>query len=86
MIRTEVDVTLGDPAATVAELRTMGEVVREASVRADRLVDALLVLARSPRGRRGTGLEQREPVDLAALVPAGRRPRSPPRRRRAACR
>jgi signal transduction histidine kinase len=68
VIRTEVDVTLGDPAATVAELRTMGEVVREASVRADRLVDALLVLARS-EGQARTGLEQREAVDLAELVP-----------------
>ena len=69
VIRTEVDVTLGDPGATTAELRTMGEVVREASVRADRLVDALLVLARS-EGRSESGLEQREPVDLAGLVPA----------------
>jgi signal transduction histidine kinase len=68
VIRTEVDVTLADPDATVAELRTMGEVVRDASVRADRLVDALLVLARS-EGQARTGLEQREPVDVAALVP-----------------
>lgn len=69
VIRTEVDVTLGDPGASVAELRTMGEVVREASVRADRLVDALLVLARS-EGRSRSGLQEREPVDLAGLVPA----------------
>ena len=68
VIRTEVDVTLGDADATVADLRTMGEVVREASVRADQLVDALLVLARS-EGQARTGLEQREPVDLAELVP-----------------
>ena len=68
VIRTEVDVTLADPDASVAELRTMGEVVRDASVRADRLVDALLVLARS-EGQARTGLEQREPVDVAALVP-----------------
>ena len=69
VIRTEVDVTLGDPGATTAELRTMGEVVREASIRADRLVDALLVLARSDAQSR-SGLAQREPVDLATLVPA----------------
>jgi signal transduction histidine kinase len=69
VIRTEVDVTLGDPAASTAELRTMGEVVREASIRADRLVDALLVLARSDAQSRA-GLDQREPVDLATLVPA----------------
>jgi len=68
VIRTEVDVTLGDPEATVADLRTMGEVVRDASVRADQLVDALLVLARS-EGQARSGLEQREPVDLAELVP-----------------
>jgi signal transduction histidine kinase len=69
VIRTEVDVTLGDPGASTGELRTMGEVVREASIRADRLVDALLVLARSDAQSR-SGLAQREPVDLATLVPA----------------
>ena len=69
VIRTEVDVTLGDPAASTAELRTMGEVVRDASVRADRLVDALLLLARS-EGQTRSGLQHREPVDLAGLVPA----------------
>ncbi|HEV7653389.1 MAG TPA: ATP-binding protein [Mycobacteriales bacterium] len=68
VIRTEVDVTLGDPGASMAELRTMGEVVREASIRADRLVDALLVLARSD-GQTRSGLALREQVDLAALVP-----------------
>jgi signal transduction histidine kinase len=69
VIRTEVDVTLGDPCAQVTDLRTMGEVVRDASVRADRLVDALLVLARSEAQAR-VGLELREPVDLAALAKA----------------
>jgi hypothetical protein len=69
VIRTEVDVTLGDPGASVTELRTMAEVIREASMRADRLVDALLVLARSD-GQARQGLAQREPVDLASLVPA----------------
>ena len=81
VIRTEVDVTLADPARRRAELRTMGEVVREASMRADRLVDALLVLARSD-GQARQGLAQREPVDLAALVPAAVA-RSRPRRQRA---
>ena len=38
-------------------------------MRADRLVDALLVLARSD-GQARQGLAQREPVDLASLVPA----------------
>jgi len=69
VIRTEVDVTLGDATAAVSDLRTMGEVVREASVRADRLVDALLVLARSEAQAR-VGLELHEPVDLAALAEA----------------
>src|SRR5882724_1261029 len=39
VMRTEVDVALSDPGATVAELRRMGEVVRGATERADRLVD-----------------------------------------------
>jgi signal transduction histidine kinase len=69
VIRTEVDVTLGDPGAGVADLRTMGEVVRDASERADRLVDALLVLARSEAQAR-VGLELHEPVDLAVLAEA----------------
>jgi signal transduction histidine kinase len=67
VIRTEVDVTLADPGATMSDLRTMGEVVRDASVRADRLVDALLVLARSEAQAR-VGLEVQEPVDLADAV------------------
>jgi len=82
VIRTEVDVTLGDPGARLADLRTMGEVVREASVRADRLVDALLVLARSEAQAR-VGLELHEPVDLAALAGAVvHRGRGEARRRR----
>ena len=35
VIRTEVEVTLADPDADVAELRRMGEVVLEATGRAD---------------------------------------------------
>jgi signal transduction histidine kinase len=67
VIRTEVDVTLADADASAADLRKMAEVVRDASVRADRLVDALLVLARSEAQAR-IGLETVEPVDLAAVV------------------
>jgi signal transduction histidine kinase len=67
VIRTEVDVTLADSDASAADLRKMAEVVRDASVRADRLVDALLVLARSEAQAR-IGLETVEPVDLAAVV------------------
>jgi signal transduction histidine kinase len=69
VIRTEIDVTLADPDAGVAELRTMAEVVRDASARADRLVEALLLLARSEAQAR-VGLEVHEPVDLAELVPS----------------
>jgi signal transduction histidine kinase len=47
VLRTEVDVTLADPDADIAELRRMGEVVREATRRADELIAGLLLLARS---------------------------------------
>lgn len=64
VMRTEVDVTLADPHVDAAELRRMAVVVRDASTRANDLVDALLVLARS---QARTGLRH-EPVDLAAGV------------------
>jgi len=47
VLRTEVDVTLADPDADVAELRRMGEVVRAATRRADDLIAGLLLLARA---------------------------------------
>ena len=47
VLRTEVDVTLADPDADVDELRRMGDVVREATRRADELIAGLLLLARS---------------------------------------
>ena len=65
VIRTEVDVTLADPAADVADLRRMGEVAREATDRADRLLNSLLFLART----QASGLMVVQDVDLAALVP-----------------
>jgi signal transduction histidine kinase len=58
--RTEVDVALADPDASPAELRAMAERVREASQRSERLIEGLLVLARSERQ-----LRAREPVDLS---------------------
>lgn len=67
VMRTEVDVALSEPAASTAELRRMGEVVRAATERADQLVDALLVLAVS-EAQVQQGLRVREPVDLADLV------------------
>jgi signal transduction histidine kinase len=70
VLRTEVDVTLSDPDADVAELRRMGEVVREATRRADDLIAGLLLLARSeaPSAVDPTAVRT---VDLAdVLVPA----------------
>ncbi|TAM88199.1 MAG: HAMP domain-containing histidine kinase [Jatrophihabitans sp.] len=68
VIRTELDVTLSDPDADVAELRRMGEVVAGATTRAQRLVGSLLTLARLQAVERGE-LEVHEQVDLAGLVP-----------------
>ena len=68
VIQTELDVTLSDPHAAAEELRRMGEVVREATNRAQRLVDALLALARL-QGREGQALELSEPVTLNELIP-----------------
>lgn len=64
VMRTEVDVTLADPDADVAELRRMGEVLRAATDRAEAMVTGLLVVARTS----ATGLARRERVDLARLV------------------
>jgi len=64
VMRTEVDVTLDDPAADVAELRRMGEVLRAATDRAEAMVAGLLVVARTS----ATGVAVHEPVDLATLV------------------
>jgi signal transduction histidine kinase len=60
VIRTELDVTLADPHATTAELRAMGETVRDATLDTERLIQALLTLARSE-----AGVTRRDPVDLA---------------------
>ncbi|MCA1675981.1 MAG: HAMP domain-containing histidine kinase, partial [Actinobacteria bacterium] len=64
VIRTEVDVTLADPAADTAELRRMAGVVRDATLRAQQLVEGLLLLARTE----AAGVQHREPVDLSALA------------------
>ena len=63
VMRTEVDVALADPDAGVAELRSAAVVVRDATTRADRLVDSLLLLARSDR-LSVDGLPLRERVEL----------------------
>jgi signal transduction histidine kinase len=67
VMRTEVDVTLADPDADVAELRRMGEIVREATRRADELIAGLLLLARSEAPSAVDPAAVR-PVDLAEVV------------------
>jgi signal transduction histidine kinase len=64
VMRTEIDVTLADPEADVAEYRRMATVVRGASERANALVEALLVLARS-EAQAGRRLAHKAPADLA---------------------
>ena len=63
IMRTEVDVTLADPAAGTEDLRAMGEAVRETVDRCERLIEGLLTLARSEAAE-GRG----EPADLAELA------------------
>ncbi len=63
IIRTELDVALSNPHVTRTELREMGEAVRGAIERSERLIEGLLFLARSE-----SGLPERQPVDLAAVV------------------
>ncbi|MDO9352312.1 MAG: HAMP domain-containing sensor histidine kinase [Solirubrobacteraceae bacterium] len=62
-IRTEVDVTLADPDATVADLRRMGERVLQGGDELDELLAALMVLARSQRGLLAT-----DRLDLAQVA------------------
>ena len=63
IMRTEVDVALADPDAGAAELRAMGEAVRETIDRCERLIESLLMLARSEAA---AGRE--ELVDLGSLA------------------
>ncbi|NYH76807.1 hypothetical protein FHR84_000121 [Actinopolyspora biskrensis] len=64
VIRTELDVTLSDPRADAEELRRMAEVVREATAKSERLVESLLLLARTE----GSELPERERVDLTEIA------------------
>ncbi|HEX7277498.1 MAG TPA: ATP-binding protein, partial [Acidimicrobiales bacterium] len=63
--RTLVDVALADPDTSPDDLRIMAAALRDAVDRSERLIDGLLVLARSEQGN-----VPREPVDLAAAVVA----------------
>src|SRR5262245_33982365 len=67
VMRTEIDVTMADEEADVAEYRRMATVVRDASERANGLVDALLVLARS-EAQSGRRLARKIPTDLATAA------------------
>ncbi len=67
VMRTEIEVALADPDASAHDLRTAAEVVRDASIRADRLVDSLLLLARSDRLQLD-GLPLREAVGLSEIA------------------
>jgi signal transduction histidine kinase len=69
VMRTEIDVTLADPDADVADLRRMGTVVRDASIRANALVDSLLLLART-EAQAGRRLARKVPADLSTGVSA----------------
>jgi signal transduction histidine kinase len=61
--RAVLQVALADPNITLDSLRAACGEVLEAGREQERLIDALLILARSQRG-----LERREPVDLAATT------------------
>jgi signal transduction histidine kinase len=61
--RTVAEVALHDPEATVESLRASHRRVLAAGEQQERLIEALLTLARSERG-----LDQRAPFDLAALT------------------
>jgi signal transduction histidine kinase len=63
IMRTEIDVALADPDASIEDLRAMGDAVRETVDRCESLIASLLVLARSEAT---SGHE--EPVDLAQLA------------------
>jgi signal transduction histidine kinase len=63
IMRTEIDVALADPDPDDADLRRMAETVRETIDRCERLLESLLMLARSEAA---TG--HQETVDLGALA------------------
>ena len=63
VMRTAIDVVLAKPEPAREELMSMAGDVRQAVVHADRLIDALLVLARNDQARTLT-----DPLDLAAIA------------------
>jgi signal transduction histidine kinase len=63
VMRTAIDVTLAKPERSPAQLEAMAAEVRQATDQAERLVEALLTLARSDRGA-----GQRAALDVAVLA------------------
>ncbi len=63
IMRTEIDVTLADPRARPDELRAMGEALRETIDRCERMIESLLMLARSE-----AAVGREEDVELAAMA------------------
>lgn len=63
VMRTAIDVVLAKPSPTTAELMSMTAEVRQAVEHAERLIEALLVLARNDQPRVLT-----EPLDLAVVA------------------
>jgi signal transduction histidine kinase len=61
--RTLLEVALRDPAASAGSLRTACQRVLAAGAEQERLIEALLMLARGQRG-----IARREPLDLAAIT------------------
>jgi signal transduction histidine kinase len=61
--RTLIEVALADPQPSVTGLQDVCERVLATGEQQERLIEALLTLARSQRG-----LDRREPVDLAAIT------------------
>src|SRR5207237_8812693 len=67
VMRTEIDVTLSDPDADLGEYRRMATVVRDASERANGLIQSLLLLRRTD-AQAGRRLVRKVPADLAAVA------------------
>jgi signal transduction histidine kinase len=70
--RTVLEVALADPERTAGSLSQACAQVLAAGEQQERLIEALLTLARSQRG-----LDRREPVELAAVIAAVLRSRRP---------
>jgi signal transduction histidine kinase len=70
--RTMLEMVLGDPGATDESFRSACADVLESEIEQERLIEALLTLARGQRG-----LDRREPVDLAGVGGTVLRSREP---------